>query len=353
MQNKAFKLIMWFLGGAILAVTGEYGVRGILTRYPSVVNTLIIGFTGGFLGFVLGLMANKAKDQNVGQAENQPDLKRATKSFLGIFLRGRLVIFPLMLAALLALFLRPFNGWINEGVAILCLVIVFCYYIFFQMRKVSTFYQKEIGGPYCYKFAGKDFALMIVLILVGLGLIIGAVFFFDWLDNKKSNPSQLNNEQVSQQQETNETTDWQTYRNDEYGYTIEYPEGWEMKTEKYARGFNLILEHEDRRHGQIGFYEGLIWPRYSIRVSFEGTAQISFEEIEDRYCDWAASYEQVSGVKAVRCKQAAAPGGQLSVILMKDNTTWQFIYGYLSSQELEEYYLPTFNQMLSTFKFID
>ncbi|MCG2690280.1 hypothetical protein L6252_03310 [Candidatus Parcubacteria bacterium] len=224
MQNKVLKLIIWFVAGAAIAVVGESNWRGTLMRYPSIINTLIIGFAGGFLGFVFGLMADKAKEQNIEQAENQPDLKRAVKSFSGIFLRGYLIFSPLMIIALWALFLKPFQGWINNAIAILCLVIAFLYYIFFQMKKVSTFYQQEVGGPMRYKFKGKDFALMVVLILVGFGLVAAIPYFFF---SEKNTPNIQQEQKGSVGTTSNdEIADWQTYRNDEYGFEVKYPNEW-------------------------------------------------------------------------------------------------------------------------------
>ena len=75
------------------------------------------------------------------------------------------------------------------------------------------------------------------LIVIGIALIVGSGYWF-WVDdiqpklNKNSGPviedPEWMREQVAKRLEA-ETADWQTYRNEKYGFEVKYPGDWVIK----------------------------------------------------------------------------------------------------------------------------
>ena len=50
-------------------------------------------------------------------------------------------------------------------------------------------------------------SILIILIIVGVLIVVGGIY---WWQKSKTNSA-------------DETADWQTYRNDEYGFEVKYP----------------------------------------------------------------------------------------------------------------------------------
>jgi len=76
-----------------------------------------------------------------------------------------------------------------------------------------------------------------LLIIFILGIIIGAGTL--WLTSKqKVSPAELP-EIKKQEKVEDETTNWKTYRNEEYKYTIKYPQNWKIEEAKIEGPENI------------------------------------------------------------------------------------------------------------------
>ncbi len=199
MSKKRFlQLFFWFLAGFLVVTVREsVGRTGSLIGNMSILNVLIIGSVGGFCGILLLLMGERAKLQKGYKKDEKLDTKRAAKRYLGIQARAYLIIWPLMIVGILVVFFRPFNSWLDIFIAGLCLFVVLIYYILVQRKKVRTFLEEDVanipgvgkvaGQPIRYRFSGKDFFIMVVLILLGFALIIGVMFIYKEIDSPKEN----------------------------------------------------------------------------------------------------------------------------------------------------------------------
>jgi len=65
--------------------------------------------------------------------------------------------------------------------------------------------------------------LTILLLIVSLGLAVSGCF------KKPVEPVNQNQNTSTNQAGEIDTSDWKTYRNEEYGFEFKYPEGWEVK----------------------------------------------------------------------------------------------------------------------------
>ncbi|EKE20813.1 MAG: hypothetical protein ACD_7C00468G0005 [uncultured bacterium] len=131
-----------------------------------------------------------------------------------------------------------------------------------------------------------------VLVLV---ILIGGSF---WLvkNKEKDNKEVLQGETIAQsgdnknQKEVNmeetDTSDWQTYRNKEYGFALKYPKNWELRDEYYYKGksWNIWLSEKNKWYSYEGGKENAIL----ISVKFKDNSL--FIGADDIIKKWKDSY---------------------------------------------------------------
>lgn len=68
----------------------------------------------------------------------------------------------------------------------------------------------------------NNFWKIIITLMIFVGLLVVGWFFV------RNKPIEENKKQNQSQIQTQETSDWETYRNEEYGYLVKYPMGWSI-----------------------------------------------------------------------------------------------------------------------------
>jgi len=199
--------------------------------------------------------------------------------------------------------------------------------------------------------------LAILIILLVTIAIIGIAF---WICSVK--------DIVSPQ---NETADWNTYRNEEYGFEIKYPKEW-YQDEKQSdprksyfadkKEFDIIRFSSNKEFLEWPGQEGLI--KIDLISDFDEDLQIWFDKASVPCKECAPgppsfdSYITIDSKPAIKAIQNF-PGtaGYIEVFCAKDNIRYDFTLELPDTENkfliLINHYENIFNQVLSTFRFLE
>lgn len=188
---------------------------------------------------------------------------------------------------------------------------------------------------------------LIIVVIAGLfvaGIVAG--YQYVWLPRQQELSPQklpLAEENVTPTPQTptptlkGETVDWKTYRNEKYGFEIKYPEGWNYITNNYNE--QLL----------IGFYEG--------KYGGEGDAILTVSwnvTLQERYNKMKQYFEKSFKVTESFIRIDNADGKLLTIESPGFSRSAFFENkGYIYNFEMGAGKEVLFEQMLSTFKFIE
>lgn len=186
-------------------------------------------------------------------------------------------------------------------------------------------------------------------------LVLMAVFLSGCLLEKKEPKVETIEEKVP--------ADWQTYKNDKYKFSFQYPADWEFEvTFDQEDLFGIDIVKKDTTQEKLLLYEEEMVPSYNMMVRVEPNPEnISAKEKRLSYFG-AQSREQeeknlkpytVGGVEGIRFFEGSAPasGPVTMVLLTHGGSFYQFSYGALAHQETHEKFLKDFELLLSTVEF--
>jgi len=208
--------------------------------------------------------------------------------------------------------------------------------------------------------------VLIAAMIVSLGALFGAIGYL-----AKNKAAKIQHPQVSPAAEPaksvqDETADWKTYKNEEYGFEVKYPEDW-LKNK-------VDLFPDYMKEAVISSLSHTFFIPQVKRIPEDVWVSISVSPCKTFFCD---PREEVEEPYRKTIKQSTIKGQSifvsdnrfegerdLSYILVNDEKTQQvwltlsIHHGrqngieYLTDEEIQPE-LETFNQILSTFKFTE
>jgi hypothetical protein len=173
-----------------------------------------------------------------------------------------------------------------------------------------------------------------------------------------------------------ETADWKTYRNEDYGFEIKYPldwstyPDWDRKGISFVSGqvsFSPFTELELGKGDGAGFYVSVLSSSdVSTSIGWINPSEITARELiekereifKDDYsgAEFEITDENLNGLPVVKeeINKLIMDGKEGSTVAYYiDSGSRKFIIGYSGSIQEMNKNIATFNQMLSTFRFLE
>jgi len=176
-------------------------------------------------------------------------------------------------------------------------------------------------------------AILIVVVLIVAG-VVGYYFY-------KTSQEQKEAEVPKPEQEIDETADWKTYRNDRYGYEVKYPNNWKVQEGGAPRSPTFSYHWNENIYCQ---FDIVVTP-----VDYGGEIAWYKEN------DYKETKYGIGGISAIRFNksQVGKNSEPLDAIFFDKNSNYYRISLRTSTNKYEVGCNDVFNQILSTFKFIE
>ncbi len=190
--------------------------------------------------------------------------------------------------------------------------------------------------------------VIVIIIIVGIGLL-AYVYIAGLNMDSESTPV------VSTPQKSDDTADWENWRNEYYGYEIKYPSDWDViTTTNDINQSGIIFSSSDKEVKEISASGPYIVK--GVEVTVQCNDDLILREMPE-WADRFFSEEQITigGVettKSVYDNLLDKDYGMVIDILFNKGNNWYIITCYPAGPKQQDY-IETFNQMLSTFEFIN
>ncbi len=199
---------------------------------------------------------------------------------------------------------------------------------------------------------------MAVLIAVLIVIVGGVVAWQYWPEGPEGQePAEQNPLIVEEPPVADETANWQTYRNEEWGFEMKHPKGWPIKAENNSITLrNKIGDFYSYCGASVTPTEGVM--KMAIEVlNKELSVDEKIKECDDNASSCLPKAVTLGGQKAVELFDVGGiPDYYKRVYTVKGDKFYMFYLTVSCDMNLPEKLSEVekiFNQILSTFKFID
>lgn len=202
----------------------------------------------------------------------------------------------------------------------------------------------------------SDRLIGIICILIISMLVI--ITIFDCVKETKRPPISFPETITQKEVPTDKTTNWQTYRNEKFGYEIKYPADWISTEEGHPTAYlsRKDFSKTDKSIGKIaGQYGGEKWPDYlfSIIVQDESGKEywgITGIEADDEVII-DSSGPEIKGLVYKTLLGIPSTIGEI-VKIVKGEYVYYITFGGSGISETDQKNLDIFHEILATFKFL-
>lgn len=162
------------------------------------------------------------------------------------------------------------------------------------------------------------------------------------------------------------TKDWKTYTNSTYGFEFKYPSDWQLNAQNLQdnRFYANISKTDATQEKVLLPGDNKADATYSIIISVENnpngyTAKeyyLSHSSGESRaQLEKGLKDTNIAGIPGISFTAGAAPSSGLSqeALITYSGKIYRFAYGAMAHPETHLKYLDVYNQILSTFRFLD
>jgi len=203
--------------------------------------------------------------------------------------------------------------------------------------------------------------VIIVLAIITFGVAL-SLFANSILFNKKNQPAPTNQippDVITESQD--ETANWKTYTNTDYGYSFNYPEGVNLIEKKglEGKGFDYfegevvdVVSFEYPNVGEQSLVIGIEVIK-GVKMSTREYAKKS-QEYDDSSTGYQSTFEEIpiNGKEGYKYTDSVAHGSVVIVGAKNPGTIIQ-ISSIIRNLEKANEHSSIFNQMLSTFQFLN
>ncbi len=184
----------------------------------------------------------------------------------------------------------------------------------------------------------------IVLTLIILAIVVGGGIYF-WQNRNVQPPINTNQQQ---------TQDWLSYQNKKYGFAVKYPRGW-YEVSPFPE---LVSIGSDKPPYEDNYYGGMIGPSGTIIDFWIVTTNTSFQPGKEEISKENVTIDGVSGEKIVsqnyyELNQDNAKIEKVVEIFFERNNLKYYIRGNFPYKTTQEEHMKIFDQIISSFRFID
>lgn len=200
------------------------------------------------------------------------------------------------------------------------------------------------------------FKKSIIIILEICAIIVVSVFCYAvFVEQESDIPVQpvVNDDAVDNKiNEDDITKDWQVYRNEEFGYEIKYPSDWicDDKSLSLLMFYDPVAQNQKRINGG-SLIQGAKMEIYSEKRN----SQLSLKDyVNTHHSENVQILEEkeitINNIKAIQ-RKGKHWTTTMATYFQKDSIFYMIVI-YIPQESSETKYIESYNQILSTFKFI-